>query len=412
MQITRAIVLAGIVLALSGVAEALPEPGDVFREYPMATGMLRIGERWEWGGSNSGKNMNLAPKEGAASWNVDLKDAVRAEVQVSFDQCHEGTSGLRIAFNDKDYIALPIPKAIPNPQPRYMFWIYPTVAVPLENLKRGDNVFKLRVDADPKPAGKGGWMQNLVYAVVLRVYYNPSKPHATGTVTSPKKGGVIGKSATLSVATKGAVKQVDFLGFYEDYNYEGDGIYRQWHYTYGLDAAIADHLGTAAKAPYSITWDTAWVPDQPEPMKFAARIVDETGMIYMTPAVEDVRLERPGYSVELCKPFDISDAWVTRGGNKTASFNVQGDLSKATAAIVKCRVWKYEGNGPWSVNGTAVGALKTENGVVTTNDLPVKLLRSGKNSVSTAGYGHHGVEICFPSIVPLIRYENVAAKTP
>jgi len=401
-------VLAGMSVALAGWAKAQPKPGDVFREYPMATGMLRIGERWEWGGSNSGRNVALASKKAAPSWRVDLEGAVRAEVQVSFDQCHGGTTGLRIAFNDRDYIPLPIPEAIPKPQAKYMFWIYPTVEVPLTDLKQGENVFKMRVAADPKPKGKGGWMQNLVYAVVLRVYYKPSKPHATGTVTAPGKGGTIGRSATLSAETKGAVRQVDFVGFYEDCDYEGNGTCRQWHYTFDSGGRIADHLGTVEKSPYSVTWDTTWVPDQPEAMKLAARIVDETGMIYMTAAVEDVKLVRPGYSVELCKPFDIPAGWVTRSGAKSASFNVQGDLTNATAAIAKCRVWKYEGNCGWSVNGRNVGALRTGSGVVTTHDLPVKLLRAGKNSVSTSRYGHHGVEICFPGIVPLIRYETAA----
>jgi hypothetical protein len=404
--------LAGVLLSLAGRASAQPKAGDVFREYPMATGMLRIGERWEWGGKNSGRNITLAAKNRAAPWAVDLTDAVRAEVQVSFDQCHGRTTGLRIAFNDNDYIPLPIPEAIPKPQANYMFWIYPTVEVPLKHLTAGRNVFKMRVKADPRPKGKGGWMQNLVYAVVLRVFYEPSKPHATGTVTSPKAGAAVGRSATLTAETRGAVERVDFLGFYEDHDYEGNGIYRQWHYTYDLAAGIANHLGTAAKAPYSVVWDTTWVPDQPGPMKFAARIVDEKGMIYMTPAVEGVKLVRPGHSVELCKPFDVPAGWVTRKGGKSASFNVTGDLAKATGAIVKCRVWKYEGNCAWSVNGKKVGALRTSKGAVTVNELPVKLLRAGKNTAATSRYGHHGVEICFPGIVPLIRYETPAPKAP
>jgi hypothetical protein len=69
-------------------------------------------------------------------------------------------------------------------------------------------------------------------------------------------------------------------------------------------------------------------------------------------------------------------------------------------------VWKYEGNCAWSVNGQEVGPLNTQSGVVTTNDLPLRLLRPGKNTVETSRYGHHGVEICFPGIVPLIRYER------
>jgi hypothetical protein len=42
----------------------------------------------------------------------------------------------------------------------------------------------------------------------------------------------------------------------------------------------------------------------------------------------------------------------------------------------------------------------------------VKLLRAGKNAVATSRYGHHGVEICFPGLVPLIRYETPVPKAP
>lgn len=407
--------LIGAVAVVSAVAVggvmARPQPQDVFREYPKQTGMLRIGERWEWGGSNSGKNMPLASRNGAPSYQVDLEGAIRAEVVVSYDQCHGSTEGLRIAFNDNEYVRLPVPEAIPEPQPRYMFWIYPTVEVPLAHLREGANKFRMRVDADPRPEGEGGWMQNLVYAVVLRVYYGPSKPHSTGEITSPADGESIGDSAVLTVRTDGKVKQVDFVGLYEDHDYEGNGIYRQWHYTYDNKARIADHLGTTSASPYSVRWNTHWVPDQPQPMEIAARIVDTSNMIYMTPAVKKLTLYRPGVSVELCKPYNIPDTWVTRKGLKQANFRVSGDLSKAKAAVVKCRVWKYEGNCAWLVNGETVGTLTTVSGEVTTNSLPLELLKSGENVVATPKYGHHGIELCFPGLVPLVRYEGVRVGT-
>ena len=75
----------------------------------------------------------------------------------------------------------------------------------------------------------------------------------------------------------GRIRQVDFLGECEDVNLEGDGVYRQWHYHYvrGLTGTWVQWHGS-----WKLSWDTSWVPDQPQPLRLAARITDETGLTY------------------------------------------------------------------------------------------------------------------------------------
>jgi len=70
------------------------------------------------------------------------------------------------------------------------------------------------------------------------------------------------------------IEQVDFVGFYEDFNWEGNGNYRQWHYRY-LYGEMKNHIGTATTATYNIAWNDAWVPTQDRPVKLMARIVDD-----------------------------------------------------------------------------------------------------------------------------------------
>ncbi len=111
----------------------------------------------------------------------------------------------------------------------------------------------------------------------------------------------------------GRIRQVDFLGEYEDVNLEGDGVYRQWHCHY-VRAVLSGQLGTVTAAPWKLVWDTSWVPDQPQPLRLAARIVDETGLTYFTEAVEGLTLTRDGLSVELCQPYEVPKKWVTRSG--------------------------------------------------------------------------------------------------
>ncbi|TVS20912.1 MAG: hypothetical protein EA424_01575 [Planctomycetaceae bacterium] len=57
--------------------------------------------------------------------------AVRAEIVVEKLLCHEGTRGLAISVNDRDWIPIPEADGIPEPPWAYMHHTYPTVAVPL-----------------------------------------------------------------------------------------------------------------------------------------------------------------------------------------------------------------------------------------------------------------------------------------
>ena len=75
-------------------------------------------------------------------------------------------------------------------------------------------------------------------------------------------------------------------------------------------------------------WNTEWIPDQTEPLQIAARIVDDTGLTYLTPAVTCLRLKRPEFSVELCKPINVPSNWVTRRKEYQESVEVKGILTR------------------------------------------------------------------------------------
>jgi hypothetical protein len=48
--------------------------------------------------------------------------------------------------------------------------------------------------------------------LIIRVYYDPTtKPHVTGTVTSPAAGATIADNPTVSASVSGSVDRVDFL---------------------------------------------------------------------------------------------------------------------------------------------------------------------------------------------------------
>ncbi|OHB66182.1 MAG: hypothetical protein A2Y77_04630 [Planctomycetes bacterium RBG_13_62_9] len=412
-----ALILAG--LPTAGLCQ--PVPGDVFREYMWwnekgdAGGSLRVG----------GKQGETHPDRGWAhdyinapvvlDHDFDLERAMRAEVVVEKILCHDSTRGLAIAVNGNPWIRIPEAEAIPYPQWDYQHHIYPVAAVPLAFLKSGKgNQFRMRVD----PESSWKWPQNLIYGVHFRVYYDPvKKPHPTGKIISLQSGAKLGRTVPLEVeATSpgGSVQQVDYVGQYEDVNYEGDGLYTRWHYHF-FHGKIMNHIGSAQEAPYGVTWDTSWVPDQKQPMAIAARIIDSAGMICMTPAVTGLGFDRGGFSVELCKPYDIPKKWVTRSGEKQEHFVLTGDLGKAVGAQLVWSSWSPGYMRGVSINGTKVFDSEGPHYQYYFHRLPVsqvEVFKPGVNALTTGktplidGKMVHGMEVNWPGIMVLIQYAD------
>jgi len=411
--------VVSILLGLARVSVSRPVPGDVFREYMWwnekgdAGGAFRVG----------GKHGEMDPDRGWAQdyinspvildHDFDLEHATGAEVIVEKILCHDSTRGLAIEINGNPWIKIPEAEAIPSPQWEYQHHIYPIVPVPLSHLKSGrGNQFRLRVD----PEHPWNWPQNLIYGVHFRIYYDPAKkPHPTGKIVSLSPGARLGKSVRLELEASspaGDVRQVDYISRYEDVNYEGDGLYTQWHYHF-FHGRIMNHIGTASEPPYRATWDTSWVPDQKEPMAIAARITDSTGITCITPAVTDLSLDRQGLSVELCKPYDIPKRWVTRSGEHEEHFNVTGDLNKAVAAQLVWSSWSPGYMRGISINGTKVFDTEGPKYQYCFHRVPVNQMaavKPGVNALTTGktplidGQMVHGMEVNWPGIMILIQY--------
>jgi len=402
-------ILALALLHGCGMAFAEPAPGDVFREYVWyketgdAGGSLRVGGKL---GSDS---------PAVLEHEFDLKHATKAEVVIEKLLCHDGTKGLAIQINGHEWMSVPEAAKIPEPQWEYQHHIYPSLAIPLSWLQQGrGNEFKMRVS----PEHSWKWPQNLIYGVHFRIYYDAArKSHPTGAIKSPASSATIGQAATLACQVQspnGSIRQVDYLGHYEDVNFEGDGEYRQWHYHF-FHGKIMHHFGSATTAPYAVQWDTSWVPDQDQPIRLVARITDQTGMISMTQAVENLKLVRPALSVELCKPYDVPRQWVTRRGRKEEKFNITGNLKEAIAAQLVWASWS-----PGYMDGIFVNDKRVfdKEGPkyqyfahrITLNDLSA--FKTGVNTLATGGSpkGQHGMEVNWPGIMILIQYKKEASR--
>jgi hypothetical protein len=411
---------AVVLLGVAAAGRSQPVPGDVFREYMWwnekgdAGGSLRVGGRYGDEYPDRGWAHDYINAPVTLDHDFDLDQAIRAEVVIEKILCHDSTRGLAIEINGHPWVRIPEAEAIPYPQWEYQHHIYPVVPVPLTFLKSGTgNRFRLRVS----PQSSWKWPQNLIYGVHFRVYYDAGKPHPTGQIASLRSGARLGQSVPLEIkSTEPAdcLRQVDYVGHYEDVNYEGDGLYTRWHYHF-FHGEIMHHLGTSRAAPYRVIWDTSWVPDQKQPLAVAARLVGTDGMIYMTDAVTELGLDRDGTSVELCKPYDIPRKWVTRSGEKEEHFFVSGDLTKAVAAQIVWSSWSPGYMHGVFINGTRVFDAEGPRYAYYFHRVIVsdpRVLKPGLNTLTTGmtpkinGQMVHGMEVNWPGIMVLVQYAN------
>jgi len=210
-----------------------------------------------------------------------LEGALRAEITLEQWGGHDGTSAKRVRFNGNPWIDVPEP-AIPGSAGSassgllgpecFQHFTYPTISLPLEQLRGGDNTFEFT--CGKQVCFNFDWGQWGGYAAIVRLYYEPTVARVDGHVTLPDGAVVRDESLRLAVDLRGdttAVTAVYFIGRYQDFDITGDGGWQDWQATTRF-GRLQNHLGTAVAEPWTVTWATGWVPDQTEPMTVLARI--------------------------------------------------------------------------------------------------------------------------------------------
>lgn len=396
--------------AVPVTAIAQSGPGDLFREYRWTnehgdcSGALRVGGQLDYGGG---------PIQ--ISHEIDLDHATRAEIVVEKVLCHDGTRGLAVSLNDHPWIKVPDPPTMPDPPSAFQHHTCCIVALPIAQLQADTgNQFRMKVDAEHP----WNWPQNLIYGVHLRVYYDTDKKsHPTGRIVRPSAGSTLGINVLLQAEADDPdahIKQVDFIGCFEDVNLEGDGRYTRWHYRYDRGQFVG-HIGTATESPWMVKWDTSWIPDQDQPLRFSARLTDNSGLTFVTPEIGGLTMDRGNLSVELCKPYDVPKKWVTRSGAHEEHFAIRGNLAKARHAQLVWHSWS-----PGYMNGIYINDQKVFDCEgpryapyvhrVELDDL--SMFRAGENTLKTGetpkrnGKMVHGMEVNWPGIMVLIQYDR------
>ena len=397
--------------------------GKVFREYKWEPsqhiedeGFLRVGGRLDYISSpDHFKNKEIL-HDGCIriAEDIDLDKAVRAELILEKLQSHDDTKNLRIQVNQHPWIPVHEPAGIPAPASRYMYHFAPVVNVPLNYLEERRVDLKLAVDEDQR----WDWPQNIFYGFILRIFYGDKKAEIPFRVKLSTSS-----DTTVTFWLDGElppdIKRVDYMGHYEEINWQGDGIYRQWQYNL-FRTGIRNHIGGSMEKPFSVRWNTAWIPNQNQPVKIKARIERTSGIVQMT---EEVILALPerAFDVLLLKPFGIPPNWVTREKEYTESFIVPVDPGNILEATLHWRSWSPCYAAGIKMNGITISE---EEGwpcydyyehVLRLDD--ISLLRKGENRLTTAltplnnGSMVHGMEVQWPGIQLKLKIQKMEKET-
>ncbi len=333
-----------------------PQPGDIYKEYKRS--MIPY---YEWRVTDPNASYNKPPWLEEYRTNTvlyinigDLEGAIRAEAVIDLWQGHSGTTGKKMKVNNNDWINIPELYTTPGPGQCYFSQPNVVVDVPLSNLFVGTNAFEGRNEG--QTCYDFGWGQHGWNGIIFRIYYASWKEHPTGSITSPSSGSSFGDNPTVSATASGGagIQRVDFIAYYDGLDTDGDGVWEDWHYYYHRSKSASDfdikgHVGTAWGSPYSVTWNTDWVPDQASgSVKMIARIQDYNGVWFVTDPVDNLTLTRSGTSVKLYKPYDVPEDFDVRADDvKHCHFDIPygTDLSKATGAKLVISSWNSVSGG-------------------------------------------------------------------
>lgn len=345
---------------------------------------------------------------------LDLTNAVRAELSVEYWGGHIGTSGQQFQVNSNGWVDLPQPAGTPAAPQRFYRTLLGNnaVTIPLAHLRQGTN--QVQFAAGSQIAHSFGFGFYWIYDFTVRVFYDEARPHPTGEIVSPRPRTTFGDALELEASAQspnGPIARVEFIGEYDDFDWDGDGIWRQWQFT-THHGVLQHHLGTATKAPWRVQFDARWLPDQSQPVRVRARITDTTGLTWLTPPVEDLTQKREGRSVRMFKSVTVPENFCSRDGkiSPACTLVVDADLTKAKAARLVLSTWSA------NVDDDSVHELRL-NGQRLANrfgqfhnysfnalDVPLSLLKPGTNEISLfSTFKGHAIEVNWPGPVLLLE---------
>ncbi len=411
-----------------------PKPGDKYKEFYLSMGIGSTLDGNEWRVTDPNINLNAYPQAAAFLPNAqlpitidDLTGATKAEFVLDIWEGHPGTTGKEFRVNGNNWIPVPEVTTTPTNPSYYMSQRNAIVQVPLSDLVSGNNIIEGNSGPQAGPYNFG-WGQWGWYGIVVRIYYGTTSTDYAGSVliNGSGSGTSFGDNPTVSFSPNLVLnpERVDFLGYYEGWDIDGDGFYKDWQREYHRDntqpdIVIDNIVGKATSSPYSVTWNTSWVPDQEQDsVKLIARVKSTDGFWYVTDKIENLTLQRDAISIKLFKPSNVPERYWVRGSSigsvKSHIINIPAsyNLSVATSAIMLTSTWNGRDKGTLTNSTLFNGNGISDHGLYNYYkydqvNIPVGYLQLGNNTVTYQSNEsvEHGIEINWPGSGLYVKFD-------
>lgn len=344
----------------------------------------------------------------------DLRTIEGAVLYLEIWGGHSGTANKRVTVNGRTTYYLPEDGTGEG----YMAHQYPVIELKTSDLVNGYNVFQFACDQ-----GNTFWGHFIVENAQLRIKIPNDDDHivrlqaqnfnATVSVVPVPDNESISLSLAVPEEYMEQIASVDFIGFYEGYDENGNRKSLDWHGFTKHRKPVA-HLGSATTYPFSLDWDVHMLPAQKGvKVKALIRFKGNDQIQYITDVSADLEVgQREHTHVRIYESKDIPKPFWSRAGNlRQATILLDTEPSLIEEAYLHIVTWDGGAGtikGYFKLNGVPFPVADKGRHDVIYSVLPVEpsLLRKGENKMELlSDTEHHGIEVLLPGPALVIRYK-------
>lgn len=342
----------------------------------------------------------------------DLFQLTGAELYLEMWGGHPGTANKRVMVNGRGLYRLPQV----GTEEGHCTYFYPTVPLKIHDLVNGYDAFQFALDQ-----GTTFWGHALIDNAALRVALTNRHSDLVrlglaefqAEVKAESLRGQEGFALKLEVAAEALplIASVDFQGWYEGYDENGNLKPLDWH-GFTKQRLPTATLGWVTDPPFEINWDTSMLPAQKQvAVRAVIRFRADPNLVFVTAATRRLEIaERERAKVIFLAPHDLPAPFWSRAGRKrTCSFELDFQPEHLERAELHIVTWTG-GSGSikeyFKLNGVHYPVAEGARHELLYCRLPVEVknLRRGRNLVELlSDTEHHGIEVIFPGPVLAVR---------
>jgi hypothetical protein len=208
-----------------------------------------------------------------------------------------------------------------------------------------------------------------------------------------------------------AVASVEYWGFYEGFDENGNRLEQDWH-GFTKDQRPEAIIGLATVPPFGLTWDLSMIPDQEDDLRVRAAVhfKDPAEIVYHTPPATGLSIPgRTGHRVSVHSLDPPRSMWSRDNNLEEGQIEVDIDPERIEQVQLHVCIWDGGKGGtpePFTLNGhpLPVAGEGRHDLIYRTVDVPPQVIKKGMNQIRLlSDTKHHGIEVMLPGPALIIR---------